>query len=159
MPDAEPQPLAAVEPHKVEPALHPDELEEAMDGRIEPPERGQISQAEISRRASLREPGSKLVVPIVVGTRPEAIKLLPVILAMRKSECYEPLVVSTGQHNRMVDYIFELAGIKPDVALWAGSRRSNLNERVSAVMKRFEDFCADRFELAPDQTPPPRRTR
>ncbi len=80
---------------------------------------------------------------------------VPVILEMRKSECYEPLVVSTGQHNRMVDYIFELAGIKPDVALWAGSRRSNLNERVSAVMKRFEDFCADRFELGarPDADP------
>jgi UDP-N-acetylglucosamine 2-epimerase (non-hydrolysing) len=151
--DADPQPLAAVEPHQVEPALHPDELEEAMDGRMEPPNGVTIPGGEIARRAALREPGSKLVVPIVVGTRPEAIKLLPVILELRKSECYEPLVVSTGQHNRMVDYIFELAGIKPDVALWAGSRRSNLNERVAEVMKRFEDFCAERFELAPDHEP------
>jgi UDP-N-acetylglucosamine 2-epimerase (non-hydrolysing) len=99
------------------------------------------------------KPSSKLAVPIVVGTRPEAIKLVPIILALRESEHYEPIVVSTGQHNRMVDYIFELAGIKSDVVLWAGSRRANLNERVSSVMRRFEDFCVDRFEMEPDAVP------
>jgi UDP-N-acetylglucosamine 2-epimerase (non-hydrolysing) len=99
------------------------------------------------------KPNSKLAVPIVVGTRPEAIKLVPIILALRESEHYEPIVVSTGQHNRMVDYIFELAGIKSDVVLWAGSRRANLNERVSSVMRRFEDFCVDRYEMEPDAVP------
>ena len=41
---------------------------------------------------------ARIVIPVVVGTRPEAIKLVPVILALRESEYYEPLVVSTGQH-------------------------------------------------------------
>ncbi|HYJ23276.1 MAG TPA: UDP-N-acetylglucosamine 2-epimerase (non-hydrolyzing) [Solirubrobacterales bacterium] len=100
-----------------------------------------------------KKPATKLVVPIVVGTRPEAIKLVPIIVALRESECYEPLVVSTGQHSRMVDYIFELADIKPDVTLWSGSRRSNLNERVASVMQRFEDFCVERFDLDPDAIP------
>jgi UDP-N-acetylglucosamine 2-epimerase (non-hydrolysing) len=100
-------------------------------------------------------PATKLVVPIVVGTRPEAIKLVPIIIAMRRSEYYEPIVISTGQHNRMVEYIFELADIKPDVTLWSGSRRSNLNERVASVMQRFEDFCVERFELDPDAVPTP----
>lgn len=95
----------------------------------------------------------KLPVPIVVGTRPEAIKLVPVILAMRESRYYEPIVVSTGQHNRLVEYIFELADIKPDVTLWAGSRRAHLNERVASVMQRFEDFCVERFEIDPDAMP------
>jgi UDP-N-acetylglucosamine 2-epimerase (non-hydrolysing) len=93
---------------------------------------------------------AKLVVPIVVGTRPEAIKLVPIIVAMRASADYEPIVISTGQHNRMVEYIFELAGIRPDVTLWAGSRRANLNERVASVMQRFEDFCVERFDIDPD---------
>jgi UDP-N-acetylglucosamine 2-epimerase (non-hydrolysing) len=92
-------------------------------------------------------PEHKLVVPIVVGTRPEAIKLVPIILALRESPIYEPIVVSTGQHSRLVEYIFELAEIKPDVTLWAGSRRATLNERVSSVMQRFEDFCFERFEF------------
>jgi UDP-N-acetylglucosamine 2-epimerase (non-hydrolysing) len=136
----------------VEPSVDPEELELAMDSGSD---RGDEAPSDrpLSRPAAGRAPGAKLVVPIVVGTRPEAIKLVPVILELQKSECYEPLVVSTGQHNRMVDYIFDLAGIETDVLLWAGSRRSNLNERVSAVMKRFEDFCADRFELEPDQVP------
>ncbi|HEY1238318.1 MAG TPA: UDP-N-acetylglucosamine 2-epimerase, partial [Solirubrobacterales bacterium] len=99
---------------------------------------------------TIGEPASKLAVPIVVGTRPEAIKLVPLILAMRKSEYYEPIVVSTGQHQRLVQFIFDLADITPDVTLWAGSRRSYLNERVATVMGRFEDFCAERFELRDD---------
>ncbi len=98
-------------------------------------------------------PARKLLVPIVVGTRPEAIKLVPIILAMRESEHYEPIVVSTGQHSRMVEYIFELAEIRPDVTLWAGARRANLNERVSSVMRRFEDFCVERFEIDPEGHP------
>ncbi|MGE5636247.1 MAG: non-hydrolyzing UDP-N-acetylglucosamine 2-epimerase [Nocardioidaceae bacterium] len=99
--------------------------------------------------------GAKLQLPIVVGTRPEAIKLVPLILAMRRSHYYEPIVVSTGQHQRMVQFIFDLAGIRPDVTLWAGSRRSQLNERVTSVMRRFEDFIAERFELADDDSPGP----
>jgi UDP-N-acetylglucosamine 2-epimerase (non-hydrolysing) len=95
----------------------------------------------------------KLQVPVVVGTRPEAIKLVSLILALRASENYNPIVVSTGQHNRLVEYIFELAEIKPDVTLWAGSRRAALNERVSTVMQRFEDFCVERFHIDPDQVP------
>ncbi len=98
---------------------------------------------------------TKLVVPIVVGTRPEAIKLVPIIVALRKSECYEPIVVSTGQHSRLVEYIFELADIRPDVTLWAGSRRAALNERVASVMQRFEDFCVERFDVDPDGVPTP----
>jgi UDP-N-acetylglucosamine 2-epimerase (non-hydrolysing) len=98
-------------------------------------------------------PENKLVVPIVVGTRPEAIKLVPIIVALRRSPPYEPMVISTGQHNRLVQYIFELADIKPDVTLWAGSRRANLNERVASVMQRFEDFCVEQFDIDPDVPP------
>ena len=98
---------------------------------------------------------SKLVIPIIVGTRPEAIKLVPIIRRLRESDHYEPLVVSTGQHQRMVAYIFKLAGIAPDVVLWAGSRRSQLNERLASVIRRFEDFCSERFDMPADGVPTP----
>jgi UDP-N-acetylglucosamine 2-epimerase (non-hydrolysing) len=97
--------------------------------------------------------GHRIVVPVVVGTRPEAIKLVPVILALRDSDFYEPLVVSTGQHHRMVNYIFDLVDIRPDVTLWSGSRHAGLNARVASVMERFEDFCAERFGVDPDSIP------
>jgi UDP-N-acetylglucosamine 2-epimerase (non-hydrolysing) len=98
-------------------------------------------------------PPPKLVVPIVVGTRPEAIKLVPVVLELLRSESYSPVIVSTGQHHRLVNYIFELVNVKPDVVLWSGSRHANLNARVASVMERFEDFCYERFEISGDAPP------
>lgn len=91
----------------------------------------------------------KIQIPVVVGTRPEAIKLIPVILALRQSAYYEPVVVSTGQHHRLVSYIFELVDIQPDVTLWSGSRHAGLNARVASVLERFEDFCVERYGLEP----------
>jgi len=84
--------------------------------------------------------GRKVSVLIVVGTRPEAIKLIPIILALRDSERFRPVVVTTGQHDLMVREVFKLAGIWADVTLWIGDTRSRLNERVASVMLRFEDF-------------------
>jgi UDP-N-acetylglucosamine 2-epimerase (non-hydrolysing) len=91
----------------------------------------------------------RLVVPVVVGTRPEAIKLVPIIRALRASESHQPIVISTGQHHRMVQEIFDLAEIKTDVTLWAGTRRE-LNERVTSVMSRFEDFFIEWFGIPPE---------
>lgn len=81
---------------------------------------------------------------VVVGTRPEAIKLVPIILALRESESLAPVVVATGQHHEMVQEVFELAGIAADADLWAQSH-GRLNELVAAVMRRFEDFCTASF--------------
>jgi UDP-N-acetylglucosamine 2-epimerase (non-hydrolysing) len=96
---------------------------------------------------------ARLVVPVVVGTRPEAIKLIPVILALRASPHYQPLVVSTGQHHQIVNYIFDLVGITPDATLYSGHRHANLNARVGSVMSRFEDFCSERFVLQDSKSP------
>ena len=86
------------------------------------------------------EGDSKRHMLVVVGTRPEAIKLVPMILALERSDLYGPVVVSTGQHEQMVGEIFALAGITVDVHLWVGGARSRLNERVASVMQRFEDY-------------------
>jgi UDP-N-acetylglucosamine 2-epimerase (non-hydrolysing) len=77
---------------------------------------------------------------VVVGTRPEAIKLVPLILALDRTERYDPVVLSTGQHEHLVDEIFALAGITVDARLWVGGARGRLNERVSSIMRRFEDY-------------------
>jgi UDP-N-acetylglucosamine 2-epimerase (non-hydrolysing) len=81
----------------------------------------------------------------MVGTRPEAIKLVPVILALRSSASYRPVVVATGQHHRMVAEVFALAGIEIDVELWVGRSHAELNERVATVMGRFDDLIRDEF--------------
>ena len=88
---------------------------------------------------------SKRAMLVVAGTRPEAIKLVPLILALERSELYDPVVLSTGQHEQMVDEIFALAGITVDAHLWVGGARSRLNERVSSLMRRLEDFIIGRY--------------
>jgi UDP-N-acetylglucosamine 2-epimerase (non-hydrolysing) len=87
----------------------------------------------------------KASVVIVVGTRPEAIKLVPLILALRESDVLRPLVVSTGQHHRMVEEVLGLADIEPDYNLWVGGARNQLNDRIREVMGRLDDFCREEF--------------
>ena len=89
--------------------------------------------------------GFQAPVLVVVGTRPEAIKMVPIILALRESRAYAPVVIVTGQHHAMVGEIMELAGIGVDVHLYVGDSRSRLNDRISETMRRFDDYCRGTF--------------
>ncbi len=51
---------------------------------------------------------------ITLGTRPEAIKLAPVIQAFRRSPVFDTQVVLTGQHREMVDQVMALFGLQAD---------------------------------------------
>jgi UDP-N-acetylglucosamine 2-epimerase (non-hydrolysing) len=53
-------------------------------------------------------------VACIFGTRPEAIKIAPVVLALRESELFEPVVVVTAQHRTMLDQVLTFFGIEPD---------------------------------------------
>lgn len=53
-------------------------------------------------------------VMVVFGTRPEAIKMAPVVLALKAVEGIEVLVAVTAQHRRMLDQVLELFAIFPD---------------------------------------------
>jgi UDP-N-acetylglucosamine 2-epimerase (non-hydrolysing) len=48
-------------------------------------------------------PGHALHVAVVLGTRPEAIKMAPVIRAMENSPLFSPVVISTGQHRELLE--------------------------------------------------------
>lgn len=52
-------------------------------------------------------------VMVVYGTRPEAIKMAPVVAELGRSRHLEPVVVTTGQHRQMLDQVNELFGIVP----------------------------------------------
>lgn len=53
-------------------------------------------------------------VACIFGTRPEAIKMAPVVLGLRAAAGFEPVVVVTGQHREMLDQVLEVFGIVPD---------------------------------------------
>ena len=60
----------------------------------------------------------KLKVMTVFGTRPEAIKMCPLVLEMQKHSDYiQPIVAVTAQHREMLDQVLHLFKIKPDYDL------------------------------------------
>jgi UDP-N-acetylglucosamine 2-epimerase (non-hydrolysing) len=54
---------------------------------------------------------------VVVGTRPEAIKMAPLIKRLRDQDWCETIVVATAQHRELLDQVFALFGIKADADL------------------------------------------
>lgn len=57
---------------------------------------------------------SKTKVMVVFGTRPEAIKMAPVVSALQAAPEIETLVTVTAQHRQMLDQVLDLFGIVPD---------------------------------------------
>lgn len=53
----------------------------------------------------------------VVGTRPEAIKMAPVILGLKKETWADVRVLATAQHRQMLDQVMDFFGITPDIDL------------------------------------------
>ena len=53
----------------------------------------------------------------VFGTRPEAIKMAPVVLGLQKEKNIESAVCVTAQHRQMLDQVLELFEIKPEYDL------------------------------------------
>lgn len=75
---------------------------------------------------------------VVIGTRPEAIKMIPVIRALQESGTFRPVVISTGQHTELVDDLIRSVGMRVDANLRASAPingvRPSLNEMFARVM-------------------------
>jgi UDP-N-acetylglucosamine 2-epimerase (non-hydrolysing) len=94
----------------------------------------------------LREPDGRISnVLVLIGTRPEAIKMFPVVHALRRSSWFDPVVVTTGQHEDLVAPILGLAGIEPDVDLDVGRPGLTLNDLVATVIEKLDAFCRERY--------------
>lgn len=71
---------------------------------------------------------------VIMGTRPEAVKLAPVVRALDESPFFAPLVVSTGQHRTMLDQVLELFGIVPAHDLNLIRPRQTLRELTTRAL-------------------------
>lgn len=93
---------------------------------------------------------------IVVGTRPEAIKLAPLIVACRNHADIQPLVCSTGQHREMLDQVFNYFNIRPDLDLGlmkANQTLANLTaECLVAIDRVVDQHPVDRIIAQGDTT-------
>jgi len=70
----------------------------------------------------------------IVGTRPEAVKMAPVIEALRRREVHDVRIVSTGQHHELLRQTFWTFGIKPDIELGVMQPGQSLAELTSRLM-------------------------
>lgn len=88
-----------------------------------------------------------LKIMTVYGTRPEAIKVAPIIKALEESDNFESIPVVTGQHREMLDSVNKLFGIEPVRDLNIMSAKQGLNGIVAKVINGLDAVYA---ELEPD---------
>ena len=90
---------------------------------------------------------SKPKIMTVYGTRPEAIKVAPVIKALEADDRFESIAVSTGQHKEMLEQVNAMFGIKPAHDLGLMKPGQGLNELVSRALAGLDDIIS---EVEPD---------
>ncbi|RDV84519.1 non-hydrolyzing UDP-N-acetylglucosamine 2-epimerase [Ammonifex thiophilus] len=75
---------------------------------------------------------------VIFGTRPEAIKMAPVVKALENSDYFQPVVAVTAQHREMLDQVLELFGIIPDYDLGIMRPRQTLFEVTVRALQGLE---------------------
>ena len=80
----------------------------------------------------------KIKVMAVFGTRPEAIKMCPLVLEMRKYENIIPIVCVTAQHREMLDQVLEIFDVRPDYDLDIMKTRQSLAGITTRVLEGME---------------------
>jgi UDP-N-acetylglucosamine 2-epimerase (non-hydrolysing) len=93
---------------------------------------------------------------LILGTRPEAIKLSPLYFALKEHASFDVRVCVTGQHRQMLDQVLEVFGIAPDYDLnlmHPGQTLSQLAARtISALETTFADAKPDLAIVQGDTT-------
>ena len=74
---------------------------------------------------------------LVFGTRPEAIKMCPLVNELKSRENAEVLVCVTGQHRQMLDQVLTAFGVVPDYDLAVMKERQDLFDVTTNVMQRI----------------------
>lgn len=89
----------------------------------------------------------KIKVLSVFGTRPEGIKMCPLILELQNHENFESIVCVTGQHREMLDQVLDIFGIKPHYDLNIMKDRQTLTNISVSILKELEKILE---EVSPD---------
>lgn len=83
----------------------------------------------------------------IFGTRPEAIKMCPLIKELDRHEEVECIVCVTGQHRQMLDQVLEIFDVKPDYDLELMKERQTLTTITTGVLQRLEELLP---QIQPD---------
>jgi len=92
-------------------------------------------------------PTSRAPIAVLFGTRPEAIKLAPVVLALRDAHLSH-VVVTTGQHASLVTEVLDLFGIRPDADLALLQPGQSLDHLLARAVERVGSMLDERQPAA-----------
>ena len=81
-------------------------------------------------------------IAVIFGTRPEAIKLCPVVLALQKDPAFDCKVCVTGQHKEMLYQVLDVFGVKPDVDLQLMRPNQTLGGLTSRAIAAIDEYLA-----------------
>ena len=81
---------------------------------------------------------NKIKVMTIFGTRPEAIKMAPLVKELKSRKEIECIVCVTAQHRQMLDQVLEVFNIKPDYDLNIMSQGQTLSDITSKALKGLE---------------------
>ncbi|MEZ4574108.1 MAG: UDP-N-acetylglucosamine 2-epimerase [Vampirovibrionales bacterium] len=97
-----------------------------------------------TRHNRFTQKGDRLKVMTVFGTRPEAIKMAPVVAALnRYPKQIESLVCVTAQHRGMLDQVLALFDITPDVDLNLMQAQQDLTDITCRVLAGMRDVLTE----------------
>ena len=88
-----------------------------------------------------------LKVMTVFGTRPEAIKMAPLVLGLQTHDAFESVVCVTAQHREMLDQVLDIFNIKPDYDLNIMKHKQTLEEITSNILIAISNVLT---EVKPD---------
>jgi UDP-N-acetylglucosamine 2-epimerase (non-hydrolysing) len=86
--------------------------------------------------------GAGIQVAVVLGTRAEAVALAPVVRALRRAPGVRPLVVSTGQHQDLLEQVLRPLGVRPDVDLAVPGQGAPLHRITAAAVEQLGELLA-----------------
>ena len=77
-------------------------------------------------------------VMLIFGTRPEAVKMCPLVLELKQRECFETIVTVTGQHREMLDSVLDAFGVVPDHDLSIMDAEQTLFDITAKVLQGMQ---------------------
>lgn len=75
---------------------------------------------------------------IVFGTRPEAIKMCPLVLELKKRNKYKVIVCTTGQHREMLQSVLDIFDVTPDYNLHIMKEKQSLFDITNNILSEME---------------------
>ena len=81
---------------------------------------------------------------LVFGTRPEAIKMCPLVNELKKRPAFQTVVCVTGQHRQMLDQVLQAFNVVPDYDLSIMQNQQTLFDITASILQKIKTLF-DKF--------------